>query len=166
MNLFELTTEQLELERMMDTFASENEGCIDDFPFNDEFERLAGERKEKLLNVGAWIKSLRATEAAHKAEQKRQGERARAIGNKADRLESLVSSHLAHGEKLNDTRCALSFRRSESVVIDVPTESLPKDFVVESTSIAPNKPAIKKYIKDVGNLRFAHIQENFNLQIK
>ena len=166
MNLFELTTEQLELERMMDTFAAENEGDITDFPLNDEFERLEGERATKLLNIGAWIKSLRATEAAHKAEQKRQGERAKVLGNKADRLESLISCHLANGEKLNDTRCALSFRRSESVVIDVPTESLPKDFVIESTSTAPDKKAIKAHIKDVGKWEFAHIQENFNLQIK
>ena len=165
-SLFDLTVECLELERMLDTYASENEGCIDDFPLNDEFERLAGERNTKLLNVGAWIKSLRAEEAAHKAEQKRQGERARVIGNKASSLESLISCHLANGEKLNDTRVAMSFRRSEKVVVDVLTEDLPKSLVNTKLIEEPDKKAIKAQIKSEEGCEFAHMEENYNLQVK
>lgn len=165
-SLFDLGTEYLELGRMFDTYASENEGDITDFPLNDEFERLEGERAEKLLNIGAWIKSLRAEEAAHKAEQKRQGERARVIGNKSDRLESLISLNLANGEKLNDTRCALSFRVSHPVVIDVLTEDLPEGCIKTTTTTEPDKVAIKAKIKSDEGCSFAHLDDVYNLQIK
>lgn len=164
-SLFDLSIECLELERMLDTYASENEGDITDFPLNDEFERLSGVREEKLLNVGAWIKSLRAEEAAHKAEAKHQGDRARVRGNKAARLENLISVNLANGEKLNDTRVALSFRRSEKVVVDVKPEDLPAHLATVTTTVTPDKKAIKALLKGEG-CEFGHLEENFNLQIK
>lgn len=165
-SLFNITTEQLELEKMMDTYAAENCGDITDFPLNAEFERLEGERVGKLLNVGAWIKQLRAEEAAHKAEQKHQGDRARVIGNKVARLEDLIADNLTNGEKLNDTRCALSWRRSEKVAIDVLTEDLPDNFITTTTTTVPDKKAIKALLKSDKGCKFAHMEENFNLQIK
>ena len=166
MNLFEITDEQIALEGLMDQYAAENEGDITDFPLKDEFERLGGERGTKLLNVGAWIKSLEAEVAGHKAEQKNQAERARVLGNKADSLKSLLSYHLAQGEKLKDTRVALSFRRSEKVVIDILTEDLPKEFVTVKTTKEPDKKAIKAQIKSKDGCVFARMEENFNLQVK
>lgn len=167
MKLFDITVEQLELERLLDTYAAEHEGDITDFPMNEEFERLKGERSGKLLNIGAWIKSLEAEIDGHKTEQKRQGERARVLSNKAESLKSLISCHLANGEKLHDTRVALSYRRSERVVVDVATEKLGEGFTITTTTVTPDKKAIKAHLKDIeSSCQFAHLEENFNLQVK
>lgn len=165
-SLFDLDIEYLELERMLDTYASENEGDITDFPLNDEFERLKGERVDKLLNVGAWIKSLEAEIDAHKAEQKRQGEKVRVLSNRAVSLKILISSHLTNGEKLHDTRVALSYRKSERVIVNVLTGDLPKEYVVSSTTTAPDKKAIKALLKSEQGCEFAHMEISHNLQIK
>lgn len=164
-SLFAIDEETAELERMLDLYASENEGDITDFPMTDEFERLKGERVDKLLNIGAWIKSLEAEAQAHKDEQKRQGDRARVIGNKAASLKSLISYHLANGEKLHDTRVALSYRKSEKVVVDVKPEDLPAHLATVTTTVIPDKKAIKALLKGEG-CEFGHIEETMNLQVK
>lgn len=167
MKLFDITEEQLELERLLDEYASQNEGDVTDFPMNDEFERLEGERADKLLNIGAWIKGIESEIDAHKAEQKRQGDRVRVLGNKAASLKSLISYHLANGEKLHDTRVALSYRRSERVVVDVATDKLGEGFTITTTTVTPDKKAIKAHLKDIeASCQFAHMEENFNLQVK
>ena len=163
--LFEITDEVIALEKMIDEYASEHEGEIPDF-LNDEFDRLAGERNEKRLNIGAWIKGLEAEIQAHKDEQKRQGERVRVLSNKATSLKSLIGYNLAQGEKLNDTRCALSYRKSERVIVDVAPEDLPKDLATIIVTVTPDKKEIKARLKSDEGCEFAHMEENFSLQIK
>ncbi len=166
MNLFEISGTMEHLEKLEAKYAAEHEGDVTDFPLAAEFENLAGARDEKLLNIGAWIKSLETEIEAHKAEQKRQGDRARILGNKADRLEGLLTAHLAHGEKLSDIGCALSYRRSERVVVDVAPDDLPKDLAIITVNVAPDKKEIKARLKSDEGCKFAHLEENFNLQIK
>lgn len=163
LKMYEISEEIQALDGLLDSWAANHEGCITDFPLNDELERLEGEREKKLLNLAVWHKDLKAQAEAFSKEIKRLQARQKALNSKADSIQGFIDYSLQAGEKLSDTRAVLSYRKSSQVVIDVLTEDLPPKFI--KTSIAPDKTAIKEYIK-TGDCHFAHMQENQSLQIK
>ena len=163
LKIYEINEEMQALDGLLDSWAANHEGDITDFPLNDELERLEGERNEKLLNLAVWHKDLKAQAEAFSKEIKQLQARQKGISNKADSIEGFIDYSLQVGEKLSDTRAALSYRKSTQVVIDVLVEDLPSAFV--KTTIIPDKAAIKENIK-LGVCHFAHMQENQSLQIK
>jgi ATP-dependent 26S proteasome regulatory subunit len=164
LNMYELDVEYAVLDKMLDKYAEENEGDISDFPLNDEFDRLEGEREAKLLNLAVWHKDLKAQAEAFTQEIKRLQARQKALSNKAGSIKEYIDYNLQAGEKLSDTRAVLSYRKSSQVVIDVPEDSLPQGLM--KISVSADKTAIKEYLKTHTDCKLAHIQENQSLQIK
>ena len=163
LKIYEISEEIQALDGLLDSWASNHEGDITDFPLNDEFDRLEGERNEKLLNMAVWHKDLKGQAEAFDKEIKRLQGRFKALNNKAERIKEYIDYNLQEGEKLSDTRAVLSYRKSTQVVIDVLTEDLPPEFI--KTSIAPDKAAIKELVKTTKCL-FAHMETHHNLSIK
>ena len=163
LKIYEINEEMQALDGLLDSWASNHEGDITEFPLNDELERLEGEREEKLLNLAVWHKDLKAQAEAFSQEIKWLQGRQRALSNKADSIKGFIDYSLQEGEKLSDIRAVLSYRKSSQVVIDVLPEDLPPKFI--KTSISPDKTAIKEYIK-TGDCHFAHIETCQNLNIK
>jgi hypothetical protein len=163
LKIYEINEEMQALDGLLDSWASNHEGDISDFPLNDELERLEGEREEKLLNLAVWVKDLKAEAEAFTNEIKRLQGRQKALINKSERIKEFIDYNLQKGEKLSDTRAVLSYRKSTQVVLDVPVEDLPKSVI--KITLAPDKTLIKEMIKS-GDCDYAHIQENQSLQIK
>lgn len=83
------------------------------------------------------------------------------------RLKTALSEYMlaARADKIKAGTFALSFRKSEAVVITNET-ALPAEFVKTKTTTAPDKAAIKNAIKSGREVSGAEIQTNMNLQIK
>lgn len=163
LKLYEITEEMEALDGLVDSWASNHEGDITDFPLNEELERLEGERESKLLSLAVWVKNLESEADAFSPEIKRLQARQRALKNKAESIRNFIDYNLEEREKLSDTRAALSYRKSSQVIIDVLTEDLPAEVI--KVSVTADKAAIKAVIK-AGDCHYAHMQENFSLQIK
>lgn len=164
LKLYEITQEMEALDGLLDSWASNHEGDITDFPLNDELERLEGERIDKLLNLAVWHKSLVAEAKAFTDELKRLQGRKEVLSNKAERIKEFIDYNLQDNEKLEDNRSVLSYRESLQVVIDVPIDELPEE-VVKTTRTA-DKSLIKYILKSSPDCHYAHLQDNLNLQIK
>lgn len=131
-----------------------------------DLEALEHERTEKLEACAVVIKSLEAEAAALKAEEKALAERRQAKERRAASLRDYVARSLIAAEqsKLETTKCALSFRKSESVdVFDL--EALPADFLKQPAPVA-DKTAIKKALKAGESVSGAALVEKQNLQVK
>lgn len=132
----------------------------------DTLEGLQGELEHKALNVAKYILSLEAEAEAMKAAEKRMADRRKAVESRADSLrEYLTGQLIATGITPKDSEVALSFRKSEAVVIDdealIP-QSLKKHIPEQWT---PDKTAIKAALKE-GEIPGAYIEKRQNLQIK
>lgn len=164
LKIYDINEEIQALDGLLDSWASHHEGDITDFPLNDEFDRLEGERNEKLLNMAVWHKDLKGQAEAFDKEIKRLQVRFKALNNKAERIKEYIDYNLQEGEKLSDTRAVLSYRKSKQVMIDVPVEDLPHGLL--KLAISADKTAIKEYLKTHKDCKLAHMEENHSLQIK
>jgi len=134
----------------------------------DAFEALQIERTQKIENIACWIKDLTADAAAIREEEKSLADRRRSLENKAENLKNYLSRFLGDGEKYSSARCALSWRKSTKVEVDL--QELYKDPLSENYLLyrdpEPNKTAIKEAIKAGFTVNGCELIENNNLQIK
>ena len=130
-------------------------------------DELKEDRKQKLDNIGAFIKNLEADVVAMKEEQKKLGERIKSKANKIERLKAYVSSNLIKNgdSKFETARVLYSFRKSESVNI-LDKSKLPKKFFVKKIEFEPDKKAIGEALKSGQSVKGAEILVKQNLQIK
>ena len=130
----------------------------------ERFESLQMERNQKIENIALWIKNLQSDALAYKAEKEAFAEREKAAGNKAKRLKEWLAEAL-EGQKFSTAKCAISFRRSEQVIIE--DENLvPKEFVKETVEYKPDKIAIKELLKGGIEVSGCRLVESLNTQIK
>ena len=133
----------------------------------EELTDLEMERDQKLENIGAFIKNLEGEVDAIKKELDFLKRRAEAKKNKIEYLKNLLAGDLqARGEtKKEFTRCVISFRRSEQVVIT--DESLiPQNLMKKKVEMTPDKVEIKNLIKVGHEVPGAELVEKQNIQIK
>lgn len=80
-------------------------------------EALEIERDKKIENIACLIKNLKADAAALKAEKDAFQKRQKQAENKVESLTNYLQSVL-NGEKFTTDRCAISFRKTNKVVLD------------------------------------------------
>lgn len=133
----------------------------------DKLAELNAARDAKLDNIACWIKNLEADAVAIKAEEKALKERRERAEHKAERLKKLLADSMqAAGEdKFSSARCAISFRKSNPVVIDN-FDALADEYKKEKIEISADKAKIKEAIKAGNDVAGAHIEEVKNIQIK
>lgn len=130
----------------------------------DRFEALQMERNQKIENVALWVKNLQSDALAFKAEKEAFAEREKAATKKADQLKAWLAEVLS-GEKFSTGKCAVSFRRSESV--DIVDESMiPQEMMAQAVVFRPDKQAIKELLKEGMDVPGCRLVENLNTQIK
>ena len=165
-NLYNLTNDMQELYKKLDDSIDEETGEIDDEIAN----ALAVKQEEfesKAINVATVIRIFKAKSAEVAAEI----ERLQAIGEKYDKLIDRLSFNLAKScielgfEKIEGMHAAISFRKSEKVIID-DLEALPYEFKTLKTTVSADKKKLKEAIKNGELINGAHIEESKNLQIK
>lgn len=157
MTLFEINKAILEFDYEID----EETGEI----LNAEaLDALQLAREEKIEGVGLWIKNLQAEAEAVKKEKDVMAERQRRLEKKAESLKDYLTYALK-GEKFSTPRIAMTFRKSESVLI--PDEALLDDRFVNITMIKkPDKKLIKDTLKAGREVPGAELVTKQNLQIK
>lgn len=157
MTLFEINKAILEFDYEID----EETGEI----LNAEaLDALQLAREDKIEGVGLWIKNLQAEAEAVKKEKDAMAERQRRLEKKAESLKDYLAYAL-QGEKFSTPRIAMSWRKSESVLI--PDEALLDDRFVNITMIKkPDKKLIKDTLKAGREVPGAELVTKQNLQIK
>ena len=164
LKLYEITEEIEALDGLIDSWASNHEGDLSEFPLDGELERLEGERTEKLLNLAVWYKSLTAEANAFKDELRRLQGRQKALNNKAERVKSYLDYSLTTGEKISDTRVALNWRSSEKLIVECMLDALPEEFI--ETKISARLADLKRAVKGGQDFEGVHIEKYNNLQIQ
>lgn len=147
-------------ERIM-SLVDEETGEVADL---EALEALEMERDAKISNTACFIKQLRAEAEAIKAEKLELGKRQSAKENYADRLEEYLAKYL-NGMKFEDSRCRISYRKSEQVEVDeTKIDELPARFVKIEKKIS--KQAIKDALKGGQSIEGCRLVEHQNMQIK
>lgn len=127
-------------------------------------EILQMARDQKVENVACWIKNLLSDAEAIKAEKAVLADREAKCRKKADDLKKWLEIAL-EGQKFSSARCAVSFRRSETVeVADVAL--LPEELLRVKTEVEPNRTAIKTLLKEGRDVVGCRLVQNQNIQIK
>lgn len=146
---------------ILDTVDQETGEIID----LDRLNALEMERDRKISNVACWIKDLKAEAEAIKAEKQALEKRQKAAENKAESLKQWLLFAL-NGEKFKDSRCSISYRKSEKVVFDdgFCFSSLPAQF--KKVTIEPKKTEIKDYLKTGETIEGVELVESSNIQIR
>lgn len=132
-----------------------------------DYEKLNGlqmQRDKKVEGVACWIKNLVADAAAYKAEKEAFAERERVAARKAERLKEWLVMAL-EGQKFSSSRCAVSFRRSETVEVD-DVQRIPPNLLRVKTTVDPDKTAIKTMLKAGQEIEGCRLVEKLNPQVK
>ncbi len=166
MKLYPLAIEIEKCENSLDKWAEENGGDVTDFPYQDYYEKLEGERANKLLNLGAWTKSLKAEIDAYQVEAVVIAHKKAVAKNKFEWVKKFLTSYLKKGEKLKDARVTLSWRKSVPVEIDDGFDLNTLEDKYKTITVAPNKIELKAAIKSGKEFEHIRLKEKDNLQIK
>ena len=131
-----------------------------------DIERLSSlqmERDQKIEGIGCWIKNLLADAKALKEEKDNLAARQKAAENKAASLKEFLSSYL-NGEKFKTAKVAISYRKSDSVVV-AENAIVPEEFLkyVEPT---PDKVGLKAALKAGKEIPGITLVTSQNIQIK
>lgn len=137
------------------------------FSLKQKLDELEMDQKEKFDNIACYIKNLTSDIEALKNEEKTLADRRRVKENKLERLKTYLSDNLivAGYQKFETPRCALSFRKSEQVVIQEGAE-IPEEFIIRKVTEQPDKKLLKDALKEGYEFDGISLVENKNLQIK
>lgn len=91
--------------------------------------------------------------------------RATSLQNRADRIKRFIA-YLLKGEKFDKDGAKITYRKSEECVIDETFLVWAKTNRPEFLTMTPKKADIKAALKNGEHLRYAHIEERSNIQIK
>lgn len=172
MRLFEIATEFKSLRDLVETDCEFNEETGEvinnDDILSELFNGLQLKLSDKLDNSAYVIKELEANADALKIEAKRLSDRASHLSKNAEQLKKLMSLALSESgdDKLKTDKFTFSFRKSETVEIDVLIT--PEDFDRKFIRIKRefDKTKIKTALKNGEVIEGASLKENSNFQIK
>lgn len=160
MNLYEINQTLLNLKETEDGIICTLTG---ELLTTADLEKLAVEKDKVIENLACWYKELETDADGIDAEIKRLQERKKAKKNKAEQLKKVLADEL-NGKKFETAKCAMSFRKSSSVVVDN-EDSIPGGYLVEQKPKV-DKTAIKKALNAGVEVAGCHLETKNNLQIK
>lgn len=162
MNLFEINSAIANFDFQVDELTGELTNA-------DELDALQMARDEKIENIALYIKELDAEQAAIKEEINSLKARQTSKENKAYSLRQYLKDAL-NGQKFETARCAISYHKSKQVVLAEEFEEWAAknapDLLTSTTTVKPDKTAIKAAIKEGRKLQGATLVENQNLLVK
>lgn len=129
----------------------------------EALEDLQMERNQKIEGIGCWIKNLLADAKALKEEKDNLAARQKAAENKAASLKEFLSSYL-NGEKFKTAKVAISYRKSDSVVV-AENAILPEEFL-KYAEPTPDKVGLKAALKSGKEISGVTLVTSQNIQIK
>lgn len=165
-NIYGLTTEMLDLERLLMNSLDEETGEVDTV-ISNALDVKREEFESKALGVATLYRRFNNMSAEIKAEINRLKELLTRTERVEDRLENSLSEacqRLGY-TKIDGVRANISFRTSEQTIID-DVDQLPEEFKKVKIDIQPDKTKIKNGIKLGMNIPGAHVEQVKHIQIK
>lgn len=167
MKLYEIAAEYENLLNAIDS------GEIPEEAITDTLESITSMLEDKADNICCIIKNMTAEAEAIKAEEAKLAERRKAKENQIDRLKNYLSEVLTRSgyTKLETARNKVTFRKSESTVVDNEAEFIEwamknNDALLTFKDPTVNRTAIKKALASGEEIVGAHIEVKQNIQIK
>lgn len=120
--------------------------------------------EDKVENIACYIKNLASDVLAFKAEEEQLAKRRKSAERRIEYLKRLLADNMG-GEKFSTAKCAVSFRKSEQVVVD-DVKYIPAELLKVKTTYEPDKTAIKALFKNGQAVSGCRLVENLNTQIK
>lgn len=166
MNLYEINDKIIEA---FDLAIDPETGELLDEEAYDRLNQLQEDFEEKVYNLALYVKDLKAQAIALKAEKEAFQRRQKAAERRAESIERYLQNAL-NGQKRTYTRAAISFRKSEAVVIENEDEFIRfypgREFVKEKIERSVDKTCVKGLLKQGEILYGAHLETRQNIQIK
>lgn len=157
MTLYEIDKAILDFEFEIDEESGEILNATD-------LDELKMAREDKIEGISLWIKNLEAEKEAVKHEKDNFADREKRLGKKIESLKGYLGYAL-QGQKFSTPKVAVSFRKSESVLVK--DEYLVPDKYCEFTMVRkPNKTNLKKALKDGEEIMGVELVEKQNINIK
>ncbi len=119
---------------------------------------------EKVGNIACYIKNLSSDVLAFKAEEEQLAKRRRSTERKIEYLKQLLSENM-DGQKFSTAKCAVSFRKSETVEVE-DIKLVPAELLRVKTTVDADKTAIKAALKAGQAVSGCRLVEKTNTQIK
>jgi len=149
-----------ELDFISEGLFNEDGEILNDDKF-DLFEKLAGERDEKVLKTGKYIKSLRLWSKTLKEEKARINAQMVSANKKIQALEERLLVFWT-GDKVQDSQIQIK-RNFGTVEID-DEKDIPKEFLEEEIKIKVLKNEIKNQFKLGKEIAGCHIKQTLGLK--
>lgn len=130
----------------------------------DGLDALELEKKEKIENIGLWVRNLEAEKDAVSNQKKIFADREARLGKKIESLKGYLTYALG-GQKFSTDKVAVSFRKSESVHI-TDEHLITDEYMDVSVVRKPNKKVIKDALKSGKDVFGAELLEKQNISIK
>lgn len=130
----------------------------------DGLDALELEKKEKIENIGLWVRNLEAEKDAVSNQKKIFADREARLGKKIESLKGYLTYALG-GQKFSTDKVAVSFRKSESVHI-TDEHLITDEYMDVSVVKKPNKKVIKDALKSGKDVFGAELLEKQNISIK
>jgi hypothetical protein len=164
MNLYELNSEYSRVMADVMDWAEQNEGEIS-AELEKALEDIEINLEEKIENTALYIKTLDVEAEMIKLEEKKLAERRKACENRAERVREWLSINM-DGKPFKSAKCVISWRKSESVELDISAEELPVEYQVVKTTVTADKVELKKALKMGIGIIGVSIHEKQNMQVK
>ena len=159
--LYELTGEYMELMSLME------DDSIDDQMIQDTLEGVEGEIEEKADAIAKIIKSAKTEAEVIEREEKRLNSRKKMLLNNADRLKDYLEKVMRTTGKTKFKTALFGFgiqKNPPTVVIDNEA-NIPEEFWIVKDPVI-DKTALKQYLKENGEVDFAHLHSTESLRIR
>lgn len=165
MKLYELSADLQSVLDKLEQWAIDHDENLEGFPLADELEAIEGDFQNKALTIGCMVKDFEYEAEKFKAEIATLQARKKAMENRADRLRDYLLANIQEGIKMEDARCKIGWRKSERVMINIPVESLPEEYL-RFAEPAPKLDELKKALKAGQAIAGVELEQRQNLQIK
>lgn len=156
MNLYELTSDFLQLQQMLE------DPEMDSQLLEDTMAAIEGEIEWKADNYAKVIRNMEGCLEAIKKEQERLSNKKAVLEGSIKRLKDNLQNAMVATGKTKFKTDLFSFGIQKNggslpVIVDVETEKLPDDLVIVTEK--PDLKAIAKYIEETGDVTYAHFGE-------
>lgn len=141
----------------------DEDGCVDP-QILEKYSQMCELRDEKFEQVVLCNKNDDALLEAIKAEIKALQDRKKTIENRIEWRKGFLTSIL-DGKKFETSKVKVSFRKSDSVVVD-DIEALPEIYKKVKIETSADKAAIKPLLKNGQEIGGVHLETSLNIQIK
>lgn len=154
-----------EIDRAIDEFFTNNiDPETGEMTNLDQLDALQMAREDKLESIGIALKNARADVEALKAEKDNISKRIAQAQRVVDSIENYYAFALG-GEKFKTSKVSVSYRESDSVVID-DLDRIPEKYIKVETTFTPIKADIKKAIKGGQDIDGCHLEKKNNMIVR